>query len=333
MLFLKKCKTAKFITIVVVIVTVIAAGGVSFFWRAIQPVDPQSRNKKVFVVRRGENLFSIANRLEKEGLVRSSFVFKTLVLAKGINKKIQAGSFQIGPFLTSSEIATILTHGTADIWLTFPEGWRREEFARRLAANIQGFDEQEFLSLTEDLEGYLFPDTYLIPKSATPSMVVKILTENFEKKVGEISKKDLILASIVEREAKDDKDRSVVAGILIKRLEANWPIQADATIQYALADSQFAIQKESQNESGRKQLDNWWPQVKREDLTIDSPYNTYKYKGLPPTPICNPGLSTIRAVLNPTQTDYWYYLSDENNIVHFAKTLEEHQQNIVRYLK
>jgi len=301
-----------------------------FWWKwATSSVDFQSSTKNNFVIRRGEKLSSIAQRLEKEGLIRNSLVFKIIVYTQGLKGKIQAGSFQISSGWNLYEIAKALTLGTEDIWLTFPEGWRKEEFARRLAANIENFNIEEFLVLTKDLEGHLFPDTYLIPKTASASAIIKILTNNFEKKTRDlrVSYQDLILASIVEREVKYEGDRAVVAGILIKRLKEGWPLQVDATVQYAIANEQF-------ENLTIEQLENfdWWPKVTKDSLEIDSFYNTYKYKGLPPTPICNPGLAAIKAVLNPLSSDYWFYLSDNKGKIHFAKTIEEHQENINKYL-
>jgi len=331
-LCLKKYKaTFKIIT---VIVFIIGAGLIAgFFWWewATSPLNPNSSLKKTFVIKRGEKLNSIAQRLKNEELIRNSLAFKIVVYTQGLRGKIQAGSFQFSPSWSLYEIGQALTLGTKDIWLTFPEGWRKEEFARRLAANIENFNKEDFLTLTKDLEGYLFPDTYLIPKSASSSAIIKILTNNFEKKTKDlkVSYQDLILASIIEREVKYDEDRTVVAGILIKRLKENWPLQVDATIQYAVASKQFSgltIEQLADNFD-------WWPKITKEHLKIDSPYNTYKYKGLPPTPICNPGLAAIKAVLNPSLTDYWFYLSDKEGKIHFTKTLEEHQENIVKYLK
>ena len=126
----------------------------------------------------------------------------------------------------------------------------------------------------------------------------------------------LILASLVEREAKYDEDRVKVAEILIRRLNNDWPLQVDASVQY-LSGSQG----------------NWWPKVTKEDLKIDSPYNTYLYRGLQPTPICNPGLKSLESVLEAGETPYWYYLSDKKSEMHYAETLEEHEENVARYLK
>jgi len=315
-----------------VLITVIAGVFAGFFWWkwAISPLNPRSLSKKTFVIKRGEKLNSIAERLKKEELIRSPLAFKIVAYTQGLRGKIQAGSFHLSSGWSLYEIARALTLGTEDIWLTFPEGWRKEEFAQRLAANLEDFDVQEFLSLAKDLEGYLFPDTYLIPKSTSSSAIIKILTNNFEKKTRGlgVSCQDLILASIIEREVKREEDRPVVAGILIKRLNANWPLQVDAAVQYGVANRQFSNLAIEQLEDF-----DWWPKITKDDLEIDSPYNTYKYKGLPPTPICNPGLAAIRAALNPLTTDYWFYLSDGAGKIHFAKTLEEHQKNIIKYLK
>jgi len=328
---LRKCKTIKVIKAIIFITVIAAVFGGFFWWTwATKPADSKSLVKQTFVIKKGEKLNSIAQRLEKEGLVRHSLAFKVIVYIQGLRGKVQAGSFHLSASWSPYEIARVLTLGTEDIWLTFPEGWRKEEFARRLAANIENFDTQEFLSLTKDLEGYLFPDTYLIPKSASPSAIIKILTNNFEKKTKDlkVGYQDLILASIIEREAKHEKDRPVIAGILIKRLKENWPLQVDATVQYAIANKQFENLIIEQSSSF-----DWWPEITKDDLEISSPYNTYKYKGLPPAPICNPGLAAIKAVLNPSHTDYWFYLSDKQGNIHFAKTLEEHENNIVKYLK
>ena len=200
-----------------------------------------------------------------------------------------------------------------------------------LDAMIDLADEYPVMKNPEGLQGYMFPDTYLIPRFATASAVANIFYRNFEKKFdrslrNEAEKKGLdvrkvvILASIVEREAKYKKDKPIVAGILLRRLKKDWPLQADATVQYALG---YQPKERS-----------WWKEsLTKEDLKIDSPYNTYKKVGLPPTPICNPGLLSIKAVIYPEKTDYWYYLSDKEGKMHYAETFEEHNQNIQEYLR
>ncbi len=319
--FLKRFKLLALLLILAIIVA-------CFFWwqRAVSPLNSSSDFSQTFVIKKGENFSSIAVRLQEANLIKSDLAFKIFILSKGLSAKIQAGSFSLSPNLSAGEIAYILTHGTSDIWLTFPEGWRREEFTQRLASNLDNFNSRDFLQLTEGQEGELFPDTYLIPKEVTASAVLNLFRNNFSSKfnielervaakAGLTKKQVLILASLVEREARYDQDRVIVAGILIKRWQNDWPLQVDATIQYALAKEQ-----------------NWWPQISKKDMALNSPYNTYKYGGLPPTPICNPGLASIKAVVYPRQTDYWFYLSDKRGRMHYAKTNEEHSVNIRKYL-
>lgn len=330
--FLKKFS----ITIVILMVAII---GGFFWWRwAISPISLSPSQSQIFVIHQGESLSLIAQRLKDARLIKDALAFKIFILSKGLSGQIQAGDFRINPSWKVEEIAYLLTHGSLDIWLTFPEGWRREEFGRRLAANLEGFDYSQFLEETEALEGHLFPDTYLVPKDASPSSVIKILTNNFEKKYSlelelAAKKKGLTedqvvnLASIVERECRAGKDRPVVAEILLKRWQENWPLQADATIQYALGSERC-------NQGIMPQAEcNYWEPARKSDLQINSPFNTYQFRGLPPTSICNPGLASIEAVIYPQETDYWFYLSDKEGEIHYAETIEEHEENIEKYLR
>jgi len=212
-----------------------------------------------------------------------------------------------------------LISGPQDIWITFPEGWRREQIAARLANTLAGFDEQLFLQLTAKSEGQLFPDTYLIPFQATPQDILTIFLKNFTKKTGldpqsGADREIIILASLVEREAKSDPDRAIISGILKKRLANDWPLQVDASVQYAA-----------------NRADNWWQPIT--DTKYPSPYNTYLYPGLPPGPICNPGLAAINAVRTPQDSPYWYYLTGNDGVTYYAKTLDDHNLNISRYLR
>lgn len=330
--FLKKFSFA-------ILLLVAAIIGGFFWWRwAVSPVSQAPGQSQIFVIHKGEGLSLIAQRLKNAGLIRDALAFKILILTKGLSGQIQAGDFRVHPSWSAEEVAYLLTHGSLDIWLTFPEGWRREEFGRRLVANLEEFNYPQFIQLTDELEGYLFPDTYLIPKDASPSAVIKIFTNNFKRKYSlelELAAKKesltegqvINLASIVERESRAEKDRPVVAGILLKRWQENWPLQADATVQYALGSERC-------NRRGTPlEGCSYWEPVRKTDLEIDSPYNTYEYRGLPPTPICNPGLASIEAVIYPQETDYWFYLSDGQGRIYYAKTIEEHEENIEKYLK
>lgn len=287
---------------------------------------------KIFVINKGESLGSIAQRLEEEKLIRSSVAFQILASQQSLSRKIQAGDFRINPKMRPSEIIQELTHGTLDHWVTLLEGWRREEIAEKLASELGSeeskFKEAKFLELSKNLEGQLFPDTYLLPKDVDAQRVLAILNHNFEKKTADLkpTKQALILASIIEREAKYDQDRPIIAGILLRRLNAGWPLQADATVQYAVATNRCPLITGSCEE--------WWPRkLTKEDLQIKSSYNTYLFRGLPPAPIANPGLAAIKAALQPKETGYWYYLSDKDGRMHYAETIEEHNQNIEKYLR
>ncbi len=308
-----------------------------FLWWswAIQPVDRSLDDEKTFIIAKGESTDSIAQRLHQEGLIRSPLSFKIILYKEMLVGKIQAGSFQLKSSMNPKQIAESLTHGTEDVWVTIPEGWRSEQI-------VQTLNQELSLDFTPDLkafslhEGYLFPDTYLFPKEATSSLIIKKMQDNFSYQFNpklreEAENKGLtieevvILASLVEREVRHDEDRPIVAAILIKRWQKNWPLQVDATVQYIKANQQSAI--------SNQQLDNWWPKVSKEDLKISSPYNTYKSPGLPPAPICNPGLASIEAVVYPQETQYWYYLSDPSGTIHYATTIEEHNSHIAKYLQ
>lgn len=309
-----------------------------FWWsNSIQPVNLQDRETKIFVVQKGESIRQVARRLEDEGLIRSKLAIFLLMKSQGTEKNIQAGTFRLSASMTPEAIIKELAHGTLDIWITTVEGWRAEEVADYLRKSLpETADYHSYLEAVSGREGYLFPDTYLIPKDASASAVISILLANFEKKFDKDIEKDaqkigltrqevVILASIVEREAKYDEDRPVVAGILLNRLRQDMPLQADATVQYAVAMGQCVI--------APVKPCTWWPKnLTKDDLKIDSPYNTYLNTGLPPTPISNPGLAAIKAAAQPAKTDFIFYLSDQEGRMHYAKTLDEHNENIRRYL-
>lgn len=330
--FLKKFSL---FSIPLVLLVVLAAFFLWWRW-ATSPFDSSSNaGSKTFVIKKGESLSSVASRLQQEKLIRSGVALKLLMMKDNLEEKTQAGSFQLKPSLSLKEIAEFLTHGTQDIWLTFPEGWRQEEYARRLSSNLENFDQEEFLNLVADHEGELFPDTYLIAREASASAVFQLLYNNFKKKLssdltqvaskaGLSQKEVLILASLVEREARRDEDRPMVAGIMLKRLKAGWPLQIDATLQYALGTLRCSASLKTDCD--------WWKVPTAADKKIVSPFNTYLNQGLPPAPICNPGLSSIQAVVFPQDSEYWFYLSDSKGQMHYARTVEEHNANIQKYL-
>lgn len=289
-----------------------------------------------FIIKPGEKVYEIAEHLRQTKLINSVALFKIYVKLNNFSGKLQAGSYKIARNLSLVEVINLLQYGTFDVRLTFPEGWRREEMAdylsKTISHNDQNFKVVDFLNQSKNLEGYLFPDTYVVPFDIKTSDLINLMRSNFDKRVDNKMKSDLerlglslkdtvILASIVERESNNDKDRPVVGGILLKRLKSGWPLETDATIQYAL---------ESKN---HKDGDGWWPkELLADDLTVNSPYNTRKNQGLPPGPISNPGLLSIKAVIYPIETPYWFYLTDNNGVTHYAKTLQEHEDNISKFL-
>lgn len=319
----------KKIHILFIVIAFFIFSGYFFFKEGSMAVDVKDKNTKIFVINKGDGLNIVAGNLEKQGLIRSKVVFYLLAKKMGIETKIQAGDFRLSPSQTAAQIAEQLTHGTLDEWVTIIEGLRKEEIAQILSKSFN-IPETEFIKTAK--EGYLFPDTYLIPKDATAGSVIDILNANFNRKFDtdlkadaiqkRISEKDvIILASLVEREARGDEDRREVAGILLKRLKKDWPLQIDATVQYAL---------------GYQPLEKtWWKKnLTEDDLKIESNYNTYKNQGLPPGAICNPSLSSIKAVLEADEnTPYWFYLSDTKGIMHYSKTIEEHEANVEKYLR
>lgn len=307
----------------------VIGGSLLFYWEGTLPVDKTEKSSKIFIVRPGESLITITNNLEKESLIRNRLFFYLLVKRLGIEKKIQAGDFRLSPAMTAQEVATNLTHGTLDVWVTIIEGLRKEEIADILSDRIN-IPEIELIQKAK--EGYLFPDTYLIPKDADAEGVITILSNNFDKRYiqaeEEVSKKNnltgaqiVILASIVEKEAKFDSDRKVVADILLRRMNEGHKLQADATVQYALG---YQAREKT-----------WWKKtLSFDDLTVDSLFNTYAVFGLPPQPICNPGVSSLKAALGANgETPYLFYMHDKAGKIHYGKNSEEHQRNIDRYLE
>lgn len=311
----------------IVVILVVLVG--VFWWQdGMSPVDINDQSSVLFVVKRGESVQSIVNRLAAERLIRSRVVFFLLIKLQQADGKIQAGDFRLKRSMTAQEVLKELQHGAIDVWVTILEGWRAEEIAERLSKDLR-ISPREFLAVAK--EGYMFPDTYLLPKDASASAIVGILERNFDRRVPKslrekasdigLSFEDVvILASLVEREGRTKEDKRMIAGILLNRLRKGMKLDVDATLQYIIG----------YDASERT----WWKKgLTNEHKQIDSPYNTYMYKGLPPGPICNPGLSSIEATLDPIPSDYLFYLHDKQGNPHYAKTLDEHERNIARYLR
>jgi len=327
----------KTVVIFILFLFFIFVGAVFGFYQiSLSPVDSHQNKEQMFVISSNESLVSVGRRLKEAGLIRDERVFLFEVKRMGLATKIEAGDFRLSPAMDLRELILSLTVGSVDVWITIIPGWRAEQVAGELKEKMASF-EPSWIEILKEEEGYLFPDSYLIPKTDSLEGVLKIIGRNYNKKVapqiineagarGLLENELIILASLIEREAKFIDDRYQVAAVLLNRINANWPLQVDATIQYAVAsdDCQGDISEKC----------DWWPEINGNHIReIDSPFNTYEHKGLPPTPICNPSLQSIEAVIKaPLNSSYWYYLSDKEGRIHLSKTLAEHEDNIRQFL-
>lgn len=313
----------KKIFILLVVIAIFGLGIILWWNNGIAAVNPADKSQKVFVVQKGEGIREIAAHLKNEDLIKDTVVFFLLVKKLGYDNKIQAGDFRLSPSSPAAKIAENLTHGSLDVWVTIPEGKRADEVADILQKNLSTY-QLEWRATLDANEGYLFPDTYLIPKDATIDLIVNIMKNNFNNKISQIGlSKDspslpqiVIIASLLEREAKGDSEKPVISGIIKNRLDEGMALQVDATIQYAKG----------------KRGNAWWSPVTAEEYkSVVSPYNTYLNPGLPPGPISNPGLASLTAAKNPQKTGYLYYLHDKSGTIRYAQTIDQHNANIRKY--
>ncbi|MBD3245124.1 MAG: endolytic transglycosylase MltG [Candidatus Moranbacteria bacterium] len=298
-----------------------------------------------FTVESGEGVNQISQRLETQGLISDNVFFDLYIWKVSKENKIVAGTYNLKPNMTIPEIVDIITAGkhaeSKDLKIKIIEGWSNKKIAEYLSEqgivskedfkeeveNISKYQRKyeflEGLDSDETLEGYLFPDTYFIyPDSSAQMIVVKFLN-NFNKKVTDTMRQDIkkkgrtlkeviIMASILEREAPDNKDQKIISGIFWNRYQDKHPLQSCATINYILGNN-------------KKQLS-------YEDTRIDSPYNTYLNKGLPPGPISNPGINSIMAAIYPQESDYYYFLNDpKTGEIIYSRTIDEHNQKKQQY--
>lgn len=294
------------------------------WWSSQLAPSSKEENIKTVIIPKGKSADQIAEQLKKEGLIKSESAFSLYVKMQGLSSKLSAGTFKLSASMSIPQLVKALSGTPSETWVTLVEGWRVEEMADKLNEQLT-IDKGQFLKQAK--EGYMFPDTYLFPNDVTSEQIVKAMRDNFDKKYSEdlrikikaqglTDDEGVILASIVEREARSDRVRKMVASILLKRLKIGMGLNADATIQYALG---YQADEKS-----------WWKRhLTREDLKVDSPYNTYLYKGLPSAPICNPSLSSLQAVADAdSNVSYLYYYHDSKGNSYYGKTLEEHNANV-----
>ncbi len=313
-----------------------------FVWEIYIPQDFFQTSEINYAVKKGFGSSDIAKKLKDQGIIKNAWFFTFYALGSGSYGKLQAGNYTLSP---SMPIATIVKKfASGDVIqnnITIIEGWDERDVAEYLEgknittqktflAEIKKDYSADFEFLKSkpkkvDLEGYLFPDTYQLPEGATASTVITNALANFDKKLTPDLRAEIIkqkktifqivtMASLIEKEVVSQEDKKTVSGILWKRLAAGMPLQVDATINYITGKNH--------------------PGARLKDTTIDSPYNTYKYYGLPLGPICNPGIESIMAAIYPTKSEYWFYLSaSATGETIFSKTLDQHNAAIYKYLR
>jgi UPF0755 protein len=268
-------------------------------------------------IEKGSSLSVVTDQLYKAKIVRSKAVFNFLMRISGSSTEIKPGIYLFSYPKNMVRIIWQVRHGDYGVEMakvTFPEGATNAEYALIIKKALPNFDTKSFLEKTKDLEGQMFPETYYISPLATVDQVIEQIHSVYENKIqplqtviaesGRTEKEILTMASLLEEEAKDYEAKKVISGILWKRISSGMKLQVDAVFPYIMNKNTFTLTKK--------------------DLTVNSPYNTYRYAGLPPAPISNPGINSILAALYPDESTYLFYLSDKQGKMHYADTYEEH---------
>lgn len=311
--------------------TLVGLAGLYMFVQGQLNPPENFRTESTFKVETGEPVKSITARLEENDYVRSSFLLYLYILIFNDPTEIKATTYYFDKPLHVSELANLLTEGDYAndlIRFTHIEGESNKLLASRAEDALSDFNAELFLKLASTSEGKLFPDTYFIPLDFDEEELFSFLRESYTENLADLTElidssslteeEVIILASIVEREANTPDSMGLVAGILRNRLDSGMPLQADATIEYVLETPLGELAEGELAEELRE---------------TDSLYNTYKYLGLPPTPIGNPGRTAIEAVLAPTKSDYLFYITGNDGEFYYAETYDEHLINIERHLR
>lgn len=343
-------------------------GSIAVINWSLQPSNRADSAPQLLRIEEGASVASIATDLAQRDLIRSPVAFKALARLRGATAKI--GLYHVSAADTPAAILTLIVSGeVSETTITILEGWRAEEVAARLfeaelIASPADFlaaivvsestptDIVERFKLThgDSLEGFLFPDTYRFATSKDPAAIVAKLLNTFQRRTTDLdlSYEDLILGSIVEREALFDEDRAEVAGVYANRLGIGMKLDADPTVQYAKATNEFKSRchserleptsgdprvEESSSSGDCLEFDYWPKLVIRDYDLVESSYNTYRNPGLPPTPISNPGLASLKAAVAPAEHDFLYFLHDADGRTHFARSIEEHTRNKIEFLR
>ncbi len=310
-------------------------GGTLLVLGALSPAEPPSGGTRIEIAS-GATVRDIAETLKREDVIRSALLFRFYLQWHGLDRALKSGVFLIPARAGFAEIGSILIGGNGkEVAVTIPEGFTVTQIDALLAemgviasgdilSCARECDFSSFAFLPEVLEGYLFPDTYYVSiADFVPKFFLGRLLGTFRERVvdglgsditvSERSLHDILtMASLIERETRTAEERPIISGILWKRFDSGRALDVDATIRYALGKTTEPLTKD--------------------DLEVDSPYNTRRYAGLPPGPIANPGLESIRAALHPEDSPYWYYLHGKDGKIHYSETNDEHNEKKARYL-
>lgn len=282
------------------------------------------------IIPQGVSAGKIADILKEKGIIKSTIWFKICLKMSGAAPLLRSGEFTLNKNMATSKAIWRLVSdpGTKDIRVKILEGWRIEEIAEELEKNGIIADRNDFIKVAKqkDAEGFLFPSTYLFPKDMQPEDVVNVMMGEYNKNIkpliaaysGKLTEKEILtMASIVEREAVLDAERPKIAAVYLNRVKIGKKLEADPTVQYALGYNEA---------EGR----HWKKGLTLKDLRVDSPYNTYRYNGIPPGPIANPGISSVKAVITPApEFDALYFVADNKTGGHiFSKNYHQHLQSI-----
>lgn len=277
----------------------------------------------------GASLTQVSDTLQSQGVVRSAIAFRVMAVLLHHARDLKSGDYlfkEPADVYSIARAVSIGAYGLEPIRIRVPEGATTKEMAQLFSAHLQRFNTPKFLTEAQPIEGFLFPDTYFFLPNANESTVIQALRQNFDQheatidssvvEFGKPLKDDVIMASIIEREAPanastGDYDRRMIAGVLWNRIAKGMPLQVDVTFLYTIGKGTF--------------------QLTKKDLQTDSPYNTYLHKGLPPTAIGSPSLSALTAAVTPIKNNYLYYLADSSGVTHFSKTYVQQLQNKAIY--
>lgn len=294
------------------------------------PTSTTGSESEIFIVPQNTEGFVISKELKTQQFIRNEWIISLMTGGE----KIESGGYRLRKNMWAWEVMRSITNTPDLLWVTIIGCQRREQIGELLAKKLSWNEEKlrewnaAYISLQpEYIEGVYYPDTYLIPRDETGGQVAKRFIDRFNEQFSPYAQKfqdadirwvtALKIASLIEREAAGLQDMKTISGIIWNRLDVGMRLQIDATMQYT---------------KGKKLDGSWWGGIDITEKTSDSPYNTYLYKGLPPTPICSPSISSIEAVLYPEETTCLYYLHDANQLIHCAETYEEHKENIEAYL-